>query len=169
MQRELFILRHAKSDWAEAGQSDFERPLAHRGKKDARKLGEWMREHYLYPGLVLSSPAQRARQTLAAIGKALDIPADKIRFDERLYLASLHMLLKILEAVPTEYSSVMLVGHNPGLDELVNYISAGTVPLSDSGKLMTTACLAHFRLPAEWAGLKGKAQLVQIVRPREIE
>lgn len=169
MQRELFILRHAKSDWTEAGQKDLDRPLARRGEKDARKMGEWMREHYLYPGLVLSSPALRARQTITAISEILEIPSDKLHFDQRLYLASLQVLLKILNEVPTDCDSVMLVGHNPGLDELVSYLSATTVPLSDSGKLMTTACLAHFKLPADGAELQGKAQLVSIVRPREIE
>lgn len=168
MQRELFILRHAKSDWSDAAQSDFDRPLNRRGEKDARTMGEWMREHYLYPAIILASPALRARQTVVGIGRALEIPDEKIRFDERLYLAPLQTLLKILAGVPIEYNSVMLVGHNPGLDELVSYISADNVPLSDSGKLMTTAALAHFKLPAAWDELRESAQLVNMIRPREI-
>lgn len=168
MSRELFILRHAKSDWASGYTQDIERPLNKRGRKDAPRLGAWMREHYLYPGSVICSPAVRARETLEAIAEELELQSERTRFLQELYLANLDTLLKILRDIPVEENSVMLVGHNPGLDQLVAYLSKTPVPLTESGKLMTTTCLAHFKLPDDWHDLKGRGELVQIVRPADL-
>lgn len=169
MSRELFVLRHAKSDWESGAKSDSERPLNKRGRKEAPRIGAWMREHYLYPGLVLCSPAVRARETLDAVAAELQLPAERMRVVDELYLASLGALLKILRDVPAEHDSIMLVGHNPGLDDLVTYLGAHQIPLTESGKLMTTACLAHFKLPDDWTELEGKGELVEIIRPAELD
>ena len=169
MSRELFILRHAKSDVDSGAKADSERPLNKRGRKDAPRIGEWMREHYLYPGFVLCSTAVRARETLAAVAEELELQAERIQFIDTLYLANLSTLLKILRDVPAEHDSVMLVGHNPGLDELVSYLSKTTIPLTESGKLMTTACLAEFKLPNDWTELEGKGELVNLVRPTDLD
>jgi phosphohistidine phosphatase len=169
MSRELFILRHAKSDWHSGASQDSQRPLNKRGRKDAPRIANWMREHYLYPGWVFCSTAERARETLGAVVQGLELQAERIQYLDDLYLADLGTLLKILRDIPYEHDSVMLVGHNPGLDELVRYLSKTTVPLTDSGKLMTTACLAHFKLPDDWGDLKDKGELVQIVRPADLE
>lgn len=169
MSRELFILRHAKSDWGSGTTEDRARPLNKRGRKDAPKIGAWMRTHYLYPGWVLCSPATRARETLEAVARELEIQAECIRFLDELYLADVGTLLQILRDIHDEHDSVMLVGHNPGLDHLVTFLSKTATPLTDSGKLMTTACLAHFKLPDDWSELKGKGELVRIVRPSELE
>ena len=163
MSRELFILRHAKSDWDSSAKTDSERPLNKRGRKDAPRIGAWMREHYLYPGWVLCSTAVRARETLNAL-----FLGQGIQFSQDLYLADLRTLLKVLHEIPPEQNSVMLVGHNPGLDDLVNFLSNMPIPLTDTGKLMTTACLAEFKLPDNWDDLKGKGELVHIVRPADL-
>ena len=168
MSRELFILRHAKSDWHSGATQDSQRPLNKRGRKDAPRIASWMREHYLYPGWVYCSTAVRARETLSAVAQELELQAERIQFLDDMYLADLATLLQILRDIPAEHDSVMLVGHNPGLDELVGYLSKADVPLTESGKLMTTACLAHFKLPDDWADLKGKGELVKIVRPAEL-
>lgn len=168
MSRELFILRHAKSDWESGATQDSLRTLNKRGRKDALKIGEWMREHYLYPGWVLCSPAERARETLEAVAQELELHAERIQFLDTLYLADLVSLLQVLRDIPVERDSVMLVGHNPGLDDLVSHLSKTSIPLTESGKLMTTACLAHFKLPDVWNDLKGKGELVQIIRPSEL-
>ena len=169
MSRELFILRHAKSDWDSGASMDRQRPLNKRGRKDAPRIGSWMREHYLYPGQVICSPAVRARETLAAVAAALELQPERIRYLDAMYLADLGTLLHILREIPAELDSVMLVGHNPGLDELVNYLSTTPVPRTESGKLMTTACLAHFKLPDDWNELEGSAELVHIVRPGDLD
>jgi phosphohistidine phosphatase len=169
MSRELFILRHAKSDWDSGAIKDSDRPLNKRGRKDASKIGAWMREHYLYPGEVFCSTAVRARETLQAVVKELELPAEHLQYLDELYLADLQTLLKILSRIPSELNSVMLVGHNPGLDDLVNHLSETAIPLTESGKLMTTSCLAHFKLPDDWHELAGKGKLVQIVRPADLK
>lgn len=169
MSRELFILRHAKSDWASGATQDSERPLNKRGRKDAPRIGSWMREHYLYPGCILCSSAVRARETLEAVASELELQPERIRFLKELYLANLDTLLKVLREVPVEQNSVMLIGHNPGLDQLVSYLSRTPVPLTESGKQMTTACLAHFKLPDDWHDLAGRGDLVQIIRPADLD
>lgn len=169
MSREIFILRHAKSDWHSGIDQDSQRPLNKRGRKDAPRVASWMREHYLYPGWVVCSTAVRARETLSAVVQELELQTERVRFLDELYLADLGTLLNVLHDIPAEHNSVMLVGHNPGLDELVRFLSETNVPLTESGKLMTTACLAHFKLPDDWRDLKGKGELVQIVRPAELK
>lgn len=169
MSRELFILRHAKSAWHSDVSRDQDRPLNKRGRKDAPRVGVWMREHYLYPGWVYCSTAARARETLAAVAQELQLPAERITYIDELYLADLPVLLQLLSEIPLEYNSVMLVGHNPGLDSLVQHLSKLEVPLTDSGKLMTTACLAQFKLPDDWTDLSGRGELLQLIRPADID
>ncbi len=169
MSRELFVMRHAKSDWSSGARQDSERPLNKRGGKDAPRMGAWMREHYLYPGVVYCSTAVRARETLDAVAEELALPSERIHYLKELYLANLETLLEVLRGIPDGDNSVMIVGHNPGLDLLVTYLSQSPIMLTESGKLMTTACLAHFKLPDNWQDLKGKGELVQIIRPAELD
>lgn len=170
MSRELLILRHAKSDWDRDAKSDFDRPLAERGRKDAPRVGKWMFKQGLRPALVVSSPAVRATQTTAAVTKALEFGEKEVTFDPRIYLASLPTLLEVLASCPPDADPVMLVGHNPGLDELVDYLCDGDLPLSDSGKLMTTCALARVKLPDDWRRLpRGAGELLSLTRPRELK
>lgn len=169
MSRELFILRHAKSDWHSDASEDKARPLNKRGRRDAPRIGAWMREHYLYPGWIYCSSAMRARETLTAIARELQLADERITYTDQLYLADLSKLLSFLCDVPQDFNSVMLVGHNPGLDDLVNYLSKKQVPLTDSGKLMTTSCLVQFKLPDDWSELAGQGELVQMVRPADLD
>lgn len=169
MSRELFILRHAKSDWDSGVSLDQERPLNKRGRKDAPRIGAWMREHYLYPGWVYCSTAVRARETLAAVVRELLLPEEHITYSKGLYLADLAKLLIFLREIPAEHNSIMLVGHNPGLDYLVNHVSKTSISLTASGKLMTTGALAHFKLPDDWSELARQGELLQIVRPADLD
>ncbi|MBI1422554.1 MAG: histidine phosphatase family protein [Gammaproteobacteria bacterium] len=169
MSRELFILRHAKSDWDSGASTDSERPLNKRGRKEAPRIGAWMREQDLMPAQVYCSTAVRARETLQAVAKELHLPAAHIHFMDELYLADLRTLLRILAEIPQEHTSAMLVGHNPGLDDLVSHLSHQAVPLTASGKLMTTACLAHFRLPDDWHALARTGELLRIIRPADLD
>ena len=169
MSRELFILRHAKSDWDSGASKDSERPLNKRGSKEAPKIGAWMHEQGLMPAQVYCSTAVRARETLQAVAKELRLPSTHIHFMDALYLADLRTLLKTLAEIPPQHTSAMLVGHNPGLDELVSYLSHKAVPFTASGKLMTTACLAHFRLPDDWHELARMGELLRIIRPADLD
>src|SRR5690349_13127371 len=98
--RELLVMRHAKSDREVPVRRDFDRPLAGRGRKDAKRMGRWMEEEGLRPGLVVASPAVRARDTAERAAKAMDIDPGAIRREPRLYDAGLDRILRILAEVP---------------------------------------------------------------------
>jgi len=166
----LYLMRHAKSDWHSTSQTDFDRPLNNRGSEDAVRMGHWLATQSLKPQVLLvASPAQRARQTVLAVAEILDIHEDEIAFKQELYLASQPTLVNILRAVTDSTESVLLIAHNPGLDELVKWLDSESPPLSESGKLMTTAAVARFKLPGSWAKLNpGEAKLQQLQRPREL-
>ena len=169
MSRELFVLRHCKSDWDNNIRQDNLRPLSQRGIHNAERLGQWMIEQSFSPQFVLCSSAVRARQTLELVNESLQIDEDKIEFHEQLYLASIKMLLQFLSEVNSIYKSVLIVGHNPGLDYLIEHVSLDTVPLTDTGKLMTTGCLVHFDCPDNWQTLANSGRLLSITRPADIK
>ena len=165
----LYLMRHAKSDWHSAAQSDFDRPLNKRGSKDAARMGQWLQQHNVTPSLILASPAQRTRQTVQAVTKALDTKDKDVTYNRDLYLANRATLLKVLHSIPDTTDSVLLVAHNPGMDELVEWLSPEPPPLSGSGKLMTTAALAIFEVSGPWAKMKrGGVALQQLLRPKEM-
>ena len=169
MPRELLILRHAKSDWGSGAASDFERPLAKRGKRDAPRVGEWLYREGLVPDLVISSPAERSRQTVVKVCKSMDFKKKKIQWDDELYAAGVEDLLRVLAHCPPGARTVLLVGHNPGLEELVRYLAADEVPEPSAGKLLPTAALARLEMPDDWSALEaGCAQLVAVTRPRTL-
>jgi phosphohistidine phosphatase len=193
MPRELLILRHTKSDWDAKVASDFDRPLARRGKNDAPKIGAWLFREGLVPDYVVSSPARRAHQTAVKVCKALEIAKERIVWDTDIYDATLAALLDVLGRCPPESTTALLVGHNPGLETLVRYLCAddldpppnGQLPppgplarlamperwdqLPEDGKLMPTGALARLEMPEHWDQLApGCAQLIAITRPRTL-
>ena len=111
-------MRHAKSSWEDYSQSDMDRPLAPRGKKDAPKMGRYLSEQNLHPDLVLCSPAQRTRETLARLQSTY--PASlPVKFDKMIYSAGMgHGLIPLIHNLDTTLSHVMIIGHNPAMQEL---------------------------------------------------
>ncbi|MGA7982533.1 MAG: histidine phosphatase family protein [Chromatiaceae bacterium] len=168
MSRELLILRHAKSDWNSDGSNDFQRPLAKRGKKDAPRVGEWLYREGLVPDFVISSPAERAKQTAVKVCKSLDFKKKQIVWDDAIYAADAPELLQVLARCPAAASTVLLVGHNPGLEDLVKFLAGDEVETPDDGKLLPTAATARLEMPDDWQALeRGCAQLVSVTRPRK--
>lgn len=168
--RSLLLLRHAKSDWSHPGLRDFDRPLNERGQRDARRMGHWMKAQGIVPQWVACSTARRARQTLEAMNESLALPAAAGDFTDRLYLADLSTLLECLAQCPVVAGPVMLVGHNPGLEDLLVHLCGPRLPLTDKGKLLTTANLAQLDLPDDWQGLEpSSGELRKIVRPRDLD
>jgi phosphohistidine phosphatase len=167
--RELLVLRHAKSAWDTGAPSDYERPLAPRGEGDCPRIGAWIADHELVPDLIWSSPARRARQTIESVCAAMGFDRDEVRFEQRLYLAGLGALLDVLASTETTFRRVMVVGHNPGLEDLVFYLARSDVDVPPNGKIMPTAALAHFRLPEDWNNLaNGCGELETLVRPKAL-
>jgi len=117
----LIVLRHAKSDWPDDVE-DFERPLAGRGRRDAPAAGRWLAEHAGEIDLVVCSPAKRARQTWKRVAGELP-SAPKARFEPRLYGEGVAALLDVLADLPEDAGTVLFVGHNPDLSELVERLS----------------------------------------------
>ena len=168
MARELLLLRHAKSDWSRDA-DDFDRPLNPRGKQDAARLARWAHEQGLRPDVILCSPARRAAQTAEALCELTGFPAANIRWDEDLYLAPVHVLLDALADLPAQARQVMVIGHNPGLEDLLLYLTPAAEAQRHKGKLLTTATLARMSLPDHaWTLQRGAATLMQFVRPRDL-
>jgi len=163
----LLILRHGKSDWS-TGHEDYHRPLVARGRQGSQKMGAWIRQQKLVPEAVISSPAERARATTMLACKAMRLPAKTVRWDERLYAAPVEALLAALAECSKSTRRVMLVGHNPGLEELVEYL-AGQVDVPEDGKILPTSALARLEIAEDWRNLaRGCATLVSVTRPGEL-
>jgi phosphohistidine phosphatase len=148
--KRLAILRHAKSSWADAGMDDCDRPLNDRGRKAARRIGEDLKARQLRFDLVLASSAARVRETIAGVGEEYEFGPD-VRFDDELYGASAEMLFAVVRALPEKMTSALIVGHNPGLEQVV----AGLTRNDESGYRdrvegkFPTAALAVIDLPVE--------------------
>ncbi|MCG8026041.1 MAG: histidine phosphatase family protein [Candidatus Thiodiazotropha endolucinida] len=169
MTRELMLLRHGKSDWSQQLE-DFKRPLKDRGKRGAQRMGVWLLQQQLQPDYVISSPAERAIVTAQKTVKAMGGDADAIVQDRRIYAANVGELLRVLSDVPPDGKRVMLVGHNPGLEMLTEYLHGERIPLPSDGKLIPTATLAHIVMPDDWIDLKaGDGELLSIARPSSMD
>jgi len=132
----LTVVRHAKSSWDDESLSDRERPLNKRGHRDAPVMAARMAEAGIRPSLILSSPAVRAFTTAKLIAEEMNYPREFLQREDDLYLASLDTLLDVLVAQDATFNNIMLVGHNPGLTDLVNYLVPGlTHNLPTSGVL----------------------------------
>ena len=123
--KRLTLVRHAKSDWSLPGQNDWDRPLNKRGQRDAPEMARRLRSRRLKPDLILSSPAVRALTTATVMARELKVPAAHVQQDERLYLASPSDLLAVIRELGGEAKHVMVFGHNPGMTECANQLSAG--------------------------------------------
>ncbi len=117
--KKLYIIRHAKSSWDDSGLSDFERPLNKRGEKDAPFMTKKLKEKGVSADIIISSPALRAKTTAKIIAEEL-LLSKKIVYDENIYEASPDTLHEIIKNIDNKYNSVILFGHNPGLNMLMD-------------------------------------------------
>jgi phosphohistidine phosphatase len=160
----LLVLRHAKSSWKDPALDDQERPLNKRGRRDGPRMGELVREYGLTPDIIISSDAVRARLTAEAVAKAARY-AGEILLDPHLYMANPAGILAVLRAVQdSKAGTVMVVGHNPGLEELV-------ARLTGDQQDLPTATLAQIALPiGQWRDLKlsTRGTLLGLWRPKEL-
>ena len=160
----LLVLRHAKSSWNDPALDDHERPLNKRGRRDGPRMGEFVRENGLLPDIVFSSDAVRARHTAEAVAEAARYTGE-ILLNPHLYMASPADILSLLRTVRKNAETVMIVGHNPGLEELVEQLTGEPQDLP-------TAALAQIVLPIEqWRDLKPSTRgtLLGHWRPKELK
>lgn len=161
----LVLLRHAKSDWPDV--ADHDRPLAKRGRRDAPEVGRWLGVRGYVPDFVVCSTARRARQTwdLAAAGLAEAVPgaAPPVRYESRVYEATVLGLLMLVREFPESSRTVLVVGHNPGIAELAFGL---TDPPPQAPAGFPTAAVAVLALPGTWAeAAPAHARLVDFAVP----
>ena len=167
--RTVILLRHGKSSWSDSTLADIDRPLAPRGERAAKKLAKYIRRKRIRPALVLCSPALRARQTLEAVEASLG-KRYVVEIVPQLYAASEHELLERLQALPESLSSAMLIGHNPGLQDLALVLASRGAYLPQLEEKFPTGALATLVVPSpSWSALgPGEAELVDYVVPRQL-
>jgi len=170
--KRLYLLRHAKSDWADPDRADADRPLSPRGRRAAPALGRYMRREGLIPALALSSTARRAVETWELLAQTLKAEV-RLETSHKLYLASSARLLKAIQAVTDKAESVVIVGHNPGLQALALEL-VGSGEMAARTRLATkypTGGLAVFDFAIEhWADIgAGMGKLEHFVVPRDLD
>jgi phosphohistidine phosphatase len=164
----LYLLRHAKSSWSDVTLIDHERPLSPRGRRDAKRIADHILRLGIVPALVLCSTARRTRETLELIEPPFD--AATVSLESELYAASAKALLERLHAVPEQVGSVMLIGHNPGLEDLALLVASDGPELRRLKTKFPTAALATLTLrTATWQRLsEADAVLAAYIVPKEL-
>jgi phosphohistidine phosphatase len=189
--RRLILLRHAKSDWPDV--PDHDRPLAKRGRRDAPRIGRWLREHGYQPDVVVVSAATRTRQTWDLVAPELG-GSPAVHFEPRAYAASALTLLYLAQELPARYHTALLIAHNPGLSDLATSLAtppeaapattattspattdpATTDPAPTGNGLhpalsLPTAAVAVFEFPGDWPSLTpGHARLTNLTTPADL-
>lgn len=160
---QLFLMRHAKSDWSNSGMTDHDRPLNRRGMRNAPAMGSFLAKQDVVPEVVYCSTAVRARQTadmlLPTFAKSPDV-----LFSRELYLATLEQLCDHLSRTEASVRCGLVIGHNPGLSRLASFLSGEVLELP-------TAAVVHLQVDAEhWADVMHRAawQAVNFWKPREV-
>jgi phosphohistidine phosphatase len=166
--KRLFLLRHAKSSWDDPSLDDHDRPLAPRGRRASALIAEHMDRNRIEPAFVLCSSARRTRETLELVRPGLG-PVE-VRVERGLYGASSEALLRRLREVPGEVDSVMLIGHQPAIQELALHLAAEGSELEQLRAKFPTAALATLSFAGEWKELgEGDAELIAYVKPKQLE
>ena len=159
----LWIIRHAKSSWREAGVSDFDRPLNKRGQRDGPVMQAWLKDQDHLPQWLLASDAQRTRQTSEFIQPALDASVSVI-FSHQLYLSTIHTMLDVIAETPTEITSLAILSHNPASTHIVNWLVGE--PVIDN---LPTLGIARLDIGHVWDGItNGCATLDFIKTPKQL-
>ncbi len=166
----LYLLRHAKSDWGDSSLKDFDRPLDDRGWSAAKAMGREMRERDMAPDLVLVSPAARTKETLARAEEGFG-EKFKAMEDRAIYLAETETLVDLIRGAPSSAARLLIVGHNPGMHELVIALSNGPAELrEEAAHKFPTAALAEISFDVDdWKDVApGSGRLRSFLKPRDL-
>ncbi len=160
--RELLLLRHGHAVPHGSVEPDFDRPLDERGRSDTAWMGRWAVDAGVVPDRIMASPARRARETAEGFCRATGLSLDTIRWRQGIYDARVPDLLRVLAETPAEFRRVMLVGHNPGFEQLAGLLAHG-----DPHRVrLATAAAARLRMPGDWTGASpGEGEMIEVVRP----
>ena len=152
MRHTLLLLRHAEAYPESSGSSDFDRPLSGQGQAEAIHVANWLNEYHGLPDHARSSTATRARQTAGAVFGHRALDTFNLTFDDRLYLAGLQTLLEILAETSNSVAQLLLIGHNPGLTHLLDYLAPPDA-LPPDRRFMTPASIAQITFKLNWSDL----------------
>lgn len=153
--KQLYLVRHAKSSWGDGQLVDFDRPLNSRGKKDAPEMGEHLRTRRAVAlDLVLCSPAKRAKATAKRLLKGVQYPIEQVVWEEIIYTGHTNDLLTLIGSVENCFKSVMVIGHNPYMTDLVNYLSKDEI-----GEMPTCAVFGLAFEVDSWSAIKNERGL----------
>ncbi|TXD36177.1 histidine phosphatase family protein [Lujinxingia vulgaris] len=163
MQRRLIVMRHAKSDWAEPGLSDHRRPLNPRGRKDAPRVGQRLAELGWIPQVALSSDATRTRETFELM--APSFPDCELRLLSELYLPRTGDVLDALATLEDEVETALVLGHNPGFEQVLGYLAGSFHTLTTANAALLTASGDSWAEACQASTMR----LLQIVRPKDLD
>ena len=170
--KQLLLLRHAKSSWGDPGVDDHERPLNRRGENSADRMGAWLRTQRIAPELVLCSTSRRTRQTLDAL-MPFHGATPTVELLPALYLAGAPGILERVRAVPDSVTCLMMIGHNPGFEQLAQSLAAegDSEALARLADKYPTGALADIRFTAtRWKAVgPGQGRLAAFIRPRDLD
>lgn len=142
--KKIILIRHAKSSWDNPWLKDHDRPLGPRGLLDAPKMAKRLKKRKLNPEIILTSTAVRAVETARIIAEVLNFTIEEICFEKNLYHASPNTILKYIHLQKDSKNVLLLVGHNPGLNELINYLGYEIDNLPTSGQVAFTLKSEHW-------------------------
>ena len=163
----IYLARHAKSSWSSQASNDFDRPLSQRDESDAHLIASELSKQNWKPEKIIASPALRAKQTCLAFCESLNIPDGIVEWDKNIYEAHMITLLQKLSSLPESLQSVMLIGHNPSMENLLLHLS-DHVPRQDNGKILTTGNVAKLSTSTLWEDMiLQNMTLKGLLRPKE--
>jgi phosphohistidine phosphatase len=158
----LLLMRHAKSSWKNKDLPDSERPLNHRGEKDAPNMGQLLKKKKMVPDLILTSPSVRTQLTAKAVADKCGYNKEIVE-NKRLYMAETAEIFEVLRSLPDETNSVLLIGHNPGLEGILQILTGQVESLS-------TATIAYINFKIDrWCDLNAEThgELIKLWRPKD--
>jgi phosphohistidine phosphatase len=161
----ILLMRHAKSSWNNPGLRDFDRPLNNRGERDAPRMGDYLKGLKIFPDQVFASPAERAKKTILHVLRQLDLPEERIIWDQDLYFTGAESYIRAIRKAENRSSIVMTVGHNPITEEVIERLIGESI-----NKHIATATIACVQTDtALWKDVDyGSCKLNWIVSPKDI-
>lgn len=163
----LLLLRHGKSSWSEPQLSDFDRPLKKRGWRDAKRMGRFLIQEGILPEVIYASTAKRVEQTTARLLKGMDQDIQVVSRAD-LYHAPLHLIHDMLTEQPAQVRCMLMIGHNPGLEDFLTWL-VPTVVKPQLGKFFPTATLAEITASVPFSLWRpGQVVLQRMIRPRHL-
>ncbi|MEX0845618.1 MAG: histidine phosphatase family protein, partial [Balneolaceae bacterium] len=163
--KQILLMRHAKSSWGNPDLKDFDRPLEKRGKNDAPMIGKFIHQSGYMPGLIISSTAQRAKETTQHCAEAAQIKDECILWNEDLYFGSVRDYAAAIKSAPDEIERLMLVGHNPLMENIAGILAGAEYAVAIRMPTAAVVCLESFS--STWAAISpDTCQLKWMIIPK---